>query len=126
MRGSRRGRDTLNKRYNYTHTYSSHLLPAPGSACAAKWVSNPSTSSLAYFFTFINILVFILNVAMLVYPRYAPSILFFCVYALKKEVTVETSKGKKAPVIPNNSKVSDNPKTNQIVEPPNPADIQPG
>ncbi|XP_070767007.1 cilia- and flagella-associated protein 74 [Enoplosus armatus] len=41
----------------------------------------------------------------------------------KKEVPVETSKGKKASVIPKNSKVSDDSKTSPS---PNPADIQPG
>ncbi|KAL7399008.1 hypothetical protein ABVT39_018484 [Epinephelus coioides] len=44
----------------------------------------------------------------------------------KQEVSVETSKGKKAPVIPKNSKVSDGMKTDQLTESPNPADIQPG
>ncbi|XP_076597344.1 cilia- and flagella-associated protein 74 isoform X1 [Chaetodon auriga] len=44
----------------------------------------------------------------------------------KKEVTVETSKGKKPSVIPENSKVSDGPKTEQLTESPDPSDIQPG
>ncbi|XP_036960629.1 cilia- and flagella-associated protein 74 isoform X2 [Acanthopagrus latus] len=44
----------------------------------------------------------------------------------KEEVPVETSKGKKVSVVPNNSKVSDGPKTEQLTEPLNPADIQPG
>lgn len=44
----------------------------------------------------------------------------------KKEVPVVTSKGKKVPVVPNNSRVSDGPKTEQLTEPPNPVDIQPG
>lgn len=39
------GANKLNRRYNYTHTYSSHLLLAWGSVCAAKWVQNPGTSS---------------------------------------------------------------------------------
>lgn len=56
-----------------------------------------------------------------------PSIMFMCVCCkTKKEVPVETSKGKKASVIPKNSKVSDGPKTDQLTESPNPADIQPG
>ncbi|XP_044067515.1 cilia- and flagella-associated protein 74 isoform X4 [Siniperca chuatsi] len=44
----------------------------------------------------------------------------------KKELPVETSKGKKASVIQKNSKVPDGPKTNQLTESPNSADIQPG
>ncbi|XP_030278233.1 cilia- and flagella-associated protein 74 isoform X3 [Sparus aurata] len=44
----------------------------------------------------------------------------------KEEVPVVTSKGKKVPVVPNNSRVSDGPKTEQLTEPPNPVDIQPG
>ncbi|XP_051280852.1 cilia- and flagella-associated protein 74 isoform X4 [Dicentrarchus labrax] len=44
----------------------------------------------------------------------------------KKEVPVETGKGKKAPVVPKNSNVSDGPQTEQPTESPNPADIQPG
>ncbi|XP_035511787.1 cilia- and flagella-associated protein 74 [Morone saxatilis] len=44
----------------------------------------------------------------------------------KKEVPVETGKGKKAPVIPKNSNVSDGPQTDQPTESPNPGDIQPG
>ncbi|XP_034000525.1 LOW QUALITY PROTEIN: cilia- and flagella-associated protein 74 [Trematomus bernacchii] len=44
----------------------------------------------------------------------------------KKDLPVETSKGKKAPVIPKNSKVSDAPQTELLTESPEPADIQPG
>nr|XP_046252850.1 cilia- and flagella-associated protein 74 isoform X2 [Scatophagus argus] len=44
----------------------------------------------------------------------------------KKQVPVETSKGKKMSVIPNNSSVSEDPKSDQAIESPNPADIQPG
>ncbi|XP_059190214.1 cilia- and flagella-associated protein 74 [Centropristis striata] len=44
----------------------------------------------------------------------------------KKEAPVETSKGKKASVIPKNSKVSDEPKTDELTESTNPSDIQPG
>ncbi|XP_010769280.1 uncharacterized protein isoform X1 [Notothenia coriiceps] len=44
----------------------------------------------------------------------------------KKDLPVETSKGKKAPVIPKNSKVSDVPQTELLTELPEPADIQPG
>ncbi|XP_039657369.1 cilia- and flagella-associated protein 74 isoform X5 [Perca fluviatilis] len=44
----------------------------------------------------------------------------------KKEVPVETGKGKKASVVPKTSTVSDSPNTDQLTEPPNPADIQPG
>ncbi|XP_070696380.1 cilia- and flagella-associated protein 74 [Pempheris klunzingeri] len=44
----------------------------------------------------------------------------------KKEVPVESSKGKKASVIPKNSRVSESPKTEQLTESPSPADIQPG
>ncbi|XP_073326821.1 cilia- and flagella-associated protein 74 isoform X2 [Pagrus major] len=44
----------------------------------------------------------------------------------KKEVPVKTNRGKKAPAIPNNSKVLDGPKTEQLTEPSNAANIQPG
>ncbi|KAI3357114.1 hypothetical protein L3Q82_015582 [Scortum barcoo] len=44
----------------------------------------------------------------------------------KKEIPVETSKGKKVSVIPKNNKVSESPPTEQLSESPNPADIQPG
>ncbi|XP_029292469.1 cilia- and flagella-associated protein 74 isoform X3 [Cottoperca gobio] len=44
----------------------------------------------------------------------------------KKELPVETSKGKEASVIPTISKVSGKPKTDQLSESPDPADIQPG
>ncbi|KAK5863236.1 hypothetical protein PBY51_000282 [Eleginops maclovinus] len=44
----------------------------------------------------------------------------------KKELPVETGKGKKAQVIPKNSKVSDTPKTELLTESPEPADLQPG
>ncbi|XP_032377237.1 cilia- and flagella-associated protein 74 isoform X4 [Etheostoma spectabile] len=44
----------------------------------------------------------------------------------KKEVPVETSKGKKASVVPKTSTVSDGPNADQLTEPSNPADIQPG
>ncbi|KAK5894290.1 hypothetical protein CesoFtcFv8_010998 [Champsocephalus esox] len=44
----------------------------------------------------------------------------------KKDLPVETSKAKKAPVIPKNSKVSDAPQTELLTESPEPADIQPG
>jgi len=50
---------------------------------------------------------------------------FVCLKA-KKDLPVETSKGKKAPVIPKNSKVSDAPQTELLTESPEPADIQPG
>lgn len=52
---------------------------------------------------------------------------YLCVrYKTKKEPAGETSKGKKASVIPNNSKVSDEPVMDQMIKPPNPADLQPG
>ncbi|XP_054465778.1 cilia- and flagella-associated protein 74 [Anoplopoma fimbria] len=44
----------------------------------------------------------------------------------KNEVPVETGKGKKASVIPKSSQVPDGPKTEQLTESPDPADIQPG
>ncbi|KAM9350311.1 cilia- and flagella-associated protein 74 [Symphorus nematophorus] len=47
----------------------------------------------------------------------------------KKEVPVDTSKGKKVSVNPNNSKqqtTEDSPKMDQLTESPNPDDIQPG
>ncbi|XP_041802502.1 cilia- and flagella-associated protein 74 [Chelmon rostratus] len=44
----------------------------------------------------------------------------------KKEVPVETSKGKKLSVLQDNSTVSDGPKREQLSESPNPANIQPG
>ncbi|XP_035863811.1 cilia- and flagella-associated protein 74 isoform X3 [Sander lucioperca] len=44
----------------------------------------------------------------------------------KNEVPVETSKAKKASVVPKTSTASDSPNTDQLTEPPNPADIQPG
>lgn len=47
--------------------------------------------------------------------------MFVCVRGkTKKEVPVKISRGKKVPVL------SDEPKTDQLAESPNPADIQPG
>ncbi|XP_067447707.1 cilia- and flagella-associated protein 74 isoform X2 [Thunnus thynnus] len=45
---------------------------------------------------------------------------------IKKEIPVETSKGKKASVNPKDSKVSDSPKPERLTESPNPDNIQPG
>ncbi|KAM7410971.1 hypothetical protein PAMA_021099 [Pampus argenteus] len=46
--------------------------------------------------------------------------------SIKKEITVETNKGKKAAVNPKNSKVSESPKPDRRPEPLNPDSIQPG
>ncbi|XP_053173341.1 cilia- and flagella-associated protein 74 [Scomber japonicus] len=45
---------------------------------------------------------------------------------IKKEIPVETNKGKKASVIPKNNKVPDSPKPEILTESPDPDDIQPG
>ncbi|KAM7404384.1 hypothetical protein PAMP_011732 [Pampus punctatissimus] len=45
--------------------------------------------------------------------------------SIKKEISMETNKGKKATVIPKNSKVSESPKPDRRTEPLNPDSIQP-
>ena len=51
---------------------------------------------------------------------------YVCVCKIKKEIPVETNKGKKASVIPKNNKVPDSPKPEILTESPDPDDIQPG